>query len=138
MNHLSTFCETNEKLEEERHKYAVKHGFVHTVPRLFKKCIVVRWKLKSLRNKFSHQTFSQKKFDEYLRFCSTLVESYDLCKEDLLLDNHLRLFKVGIYAFNCHNSCYNYPIWVISNEKKEVQDYVLKHMPQWAKFVRKD
>ena len=60
MNHLSTFCETNEKLEEERHKYAVKHGFVHTVPRLFKKCIVVRWKLKSLRNKFSHQTFSQK------------------------------------------------------------------------------
>ncbi len=112
-----------EDREEECHQFALKHGFAYKRPQDFKDCILIKWKW------VKKGIIDYPKLEEYTALSHKISDRYNLwVKEDLLLESRLRLFKGGIYCFSdwlCH-------AWAIPNEFKEVQDYVLRNLPEWA------
>ena len=113
------------KLEDERHQFALKHGFAYKRAQDFKSCVVIRWKTSRKKYEINHP-----RLDEYGKTTHELSEKYDLYVEEYpLLSVDLRLLKAGIYVF----SSWDYQAWAIPNENKEIQDYVLSKLPKWVK-----
>lgn len=114
------------KLEDDRHKFAIKYGFAYKRAQDFKNCIVIRWKTSPKKYKISHS-----RIDEYVKIANEISQKYDLYIEEYpLLSFDLLLLNAGIYVF----STFDYKAWAIPNENKEVQEYVLSKLPKWAKL----
>ena len=125
---VQELIDLRQKLENDKHQFAIKHGFAYKRAQNFKNCIVIRWKT---RTKFGvlNESF-YKKAEEYADFCRHLSDKFDLWIEKFpLFENDLRLLKIGVYCFYT----WDYQAWAIPNEFKEIQDYILERVPKWAK-----
>lgn len=117
--------ELRTRLENERWEFAKKHGFAHTRAQNFKNCIVIRWITSRVKYKIVYP-----KIEEYTKIAHELSDHYNLWNdEDPFLESSLRLLGAGIYVFT-HG---DHQTWAIPNEYKEVQEYVLSKLPEWAK-----
>ncbi len=118
--------ESRKRLTELRLAFAAKHGFSFKRSQDFKNCVVIRWK--------SGKGINHPRIDEYVQVCHDLCDKYDLWdKDDPFLDTELKLFRIGILVI----TEWDHHAWAVPDEYKEVQDYVLTKLPQWAKVVRK-
>jgi hypothetical protein len=120
--------ENRKKLMDEKHAFAVKHGFAYKRSQNYKDCVVIRWKASQVKYKINHP-----RIEEYVSVCHAVSDKYNLWDEDdPFLDSDLRLMQAGIYCI----TEWEHPTWAIPNEFKEVQDFVLSSLPKWAKVSR--
>jgi len=120
------------ELSEAQHQFIIKYDFIYTRPQNYKNCLVIRWK--TVRKPWPMTPLHHKRVKEYVAISHSLSDKYKLWDEkDMLLEEELRLFRIGIYVCFQHL----YKLWAIPNEFKEVQDLVLSKLPKWAKAVRK-
>ncbi len=119
------------RIEENRHQYAIKHGFAWKRPQDFKNCIVIYWRYREKKNKPGFIDYER--IDEYVAVAHAIRDKYNLFDErHPLQDAQSYLSKIGI-----HSGIYTHTVWAIPNEHKELQDYVLSILPPWADAVRK-
>ena len=117
------------KLQDIKFNFAEKHNFKFKRTQYYKDCIVIRWKTSRVKYEIVHD-----KINEYVDFCHKLCDKYNLWDEkDIFLDSDLRLIKAGIYVIYE----YDYNVWAIPNEYKEIQDYIINNLPKWAKITIK-
>lgn len=120
----------HEKESENRMAFAAKFDFSFKRPQYFKNCITIRWKATKKKYEIDHD-----RLREYTKICEDLSDKYGLWEEDdPFMDTESRLLKAGIYL----TSSSDFHLWTIPNEYKEVQDYVLSKLPEWAKVTKKD
>jgi hypothetical protein len=126
---VKRLIEIRKEREKELHEFALKHNLAYKRPQDFKDCIVIRWRWSRIKYKINYP-----RLEEYVALCHHLSDKYNLRhEEDPLLDNHLKLYKIGIYCFDSFCKC-----WAIPNEYKEVQDYVISKLPKWVQISRKN
>lgn len=129
---VERLVEIHRVMEERIHQFAVKYGFAYKRPQYFKKCVVIRWKTSPKKNVLYGINYPQ--IEEYTKFSHGLCDKYGLWDmEDILQGIDFMLIKAGIYVFHQ----WNYKMWAIPDENKEVQEYVLNNLPKWAKVTRK-
>jgi len=118
-------------LEALRHEFGIKHGFCYKRAQHYKDCIVIHWKH---RKKRSDKSFiDYERISDYVAVAHAVCDKYEL-RDDRhpLLDPDLMLAKIGIYCFiSWHRT------WAIPNVNKDVQDFVLSKLPDWAEVRHK-
>jgi hypothetical protein len=124
---VKRLIEIRKEREKELYEFKLKYDLIYKKPQYFRNCIVIRWRW-SRKYKINYPHL-----EEYVDFCHHLSNKYNLShKEDPFLDNHLKLYKIGIYCFD--EFC---KIWAIPDEYKEIQDYVISKLPKWIQVSRK-
>jgi hypothetical protein len=120
------------ELEEFTHNFAVKHGFAYRRAQDYKKCLVIRWKHRTRKDK---NFIDHERIEEYVKVSHAVRDKYGLWDEKHpLLDSQSVLAKAGIY---CITSWHN-RLRAIPDEYKEVQDFVLSLLPSWVTVTRKE
>jgi len=137
-DHVKYMIKNREKREEELYQFRIKHGLIYKRPEHYRNCLVIRWK--TTRNPFKKGSdcemtpLHHKRIGEYVKISHSIADKYDLWdKNDILLEEELRLYKVGI---DIHTQCYH-KLWAIPDEFKDIQKLVLRKLPKWAKATKK-
>jgi hypothetical protein len=120
---MGVFIENRQKLHMERLEFGKKYGFLHKRPEHYRNCLVIRWKHSTKKIEYS-------KIDDYVEVCCKVCDHYNLWVKDPFLDTELKVLRIGIYA-TIH---WDYHVWAIPNDYPQVQEFVLKYIPQWVKL----
>lgn len=132
MSRVEYLIKNRRERMDAQHQFALKYELAYKRAQDYRNCLVIRWK--TVRKPWPMTPLHHKRVEEYVAISHALSDKYKLWDEkDILLEEELRFYKVGIYVI--YQS--NYKLWAIPNEFKEVQDYVLIKLPKWAKVVRK-
>ena len=115
-----------QQLEQGRWEFANKYGFAYKRVQDYKNCLVIRWphrKKKKDKNYIDHD-----RIQVMVNVAHALRDKYGAWDEKhMLLSSDDVFHTIGVYSHHSFTK-----VWAIPNEFKEVQEFVLSRLPDWA------
>lgn len=111
--------------ENEKFEFSKKHGFINARPQDFKNCITIHWKQRKRKDK---SFIDHERITEYVDVMHKVFDKYIPNWSEDWLDSEYRLSTIGIDSF----THWMHKVWAIPNEHKEIQDFVVFMLPEWA------